>query len=441
MGEVTRQAADDGLCYVAPHEARRAGEITPDQQRVLEEVNRRVAARQSVEEMVDFLFEQTRELCPCDRVAVAFVEEEGRRVVAHYARALYEPLRLQRGYAEDLLGSSLERIIETGQVRLIGDLEAYLAGHPESRSSRLLLDEGVRSSMTAPLTVDGRVVGLLFRSSRRAFSYDRRHVRIVLSIAERLGQAIEKAHRIELLNQANQAYTEMLGFVSHELKSPVASMAMDASVLADGYLGDLTDRQVAKLRRMQGKAQYLLELVEEYLDLARLESGELTIEPRPGVDLIGEVVEQAIDLVEPQVDEKEMTLVRDWPDGPIEMDCDPRQMRIVAVNLLSNAVKYGRAGGEIRIRAARDAEGVAFCVRNEGRGFTPAQRAKLFRKFSRLDDPELRKQKGTGVGLYTVWRLVRMHGGKVVADAQPDRWAEFTVTLPQPLRQAETDPG
>lgn len=424
------QIADDGLRYVTSDEARRASEITPDQQRVLEEVNRRVAARRSVEEMVDFLFEQTRELCPCDRVAVAFVEEDGRRVVAHYARSLYEPLRLKRGYAEDLLGSSLERIIETGHVRLIGDLVAYLDGHCESRSSRLLVEEGVRSSMTAPLTVDGRVVGLLFRSSRKAFSYDPRHVRIVLSIAERLGQAMEKAHHIELLDQANRAYSEMLGFVSHELKSPVASMAMDASVLAEGYLGELTDRQVAKLRRMQGKAQYLLDLVEEYLDLARLESGELTVEPRAGVDLIGEVIEQAVDLVEAQIDEKGMRLVRDWSDEPIALACDPRQMRIVAVNLLSNAVKYGRSGGEIRLRAAGDGESVTFAVRNEGRGFTPAQRAKLFRKFSRLDDPELRKEKGTGVGLYTVWRLVNMHGGKITADSQPDEWAEFTVRLP-----------
>jgi signal transduction histidine kinase len=70
-------------------------------------------------------------------------------------------------------------------------------------------------------------------------------------------------------------------------------------------------------------------------------------------------------------------------------------------------------------------------VRNEGRGFTPADRDRLFRKFSRLDDPELQKQKGTGVGLYTVWRVVNLHGGRVDAASEPGQWAEFSFRIPQ----------
>ncbi len=102
-----------------------------------------------------------------------------------------------------------------------------------------------------------------------------------MAIAERLSQAVEKAWRIEELEQANYAYTQMLGFVSHELKSPVASMVTDARLLADGYLGDMPPQQKDKLERLIRKGEYLLDLVREYLDLARVEGGELEAAPAP----------------------------------------------------------------------------------------------------------------------------------------------------------------
>ncbi len=399
---------------------------------VLDEVNRRVAAAESVEALIDFLFETTREVCPGDRIALAFVDETGRRVIAHTARASYQPLKLRQGYAEDLQGSSLERIIAEGYIRLIDDLPAYLEAHPHSRSSRLLVAEGVRSSMTCPLAVEGRNVGLFFRSSRQENAYDRSTVRMHLAVAERLGQAVEKAYRIEQLTRANRAYNEMLAFVTHELKSPVASMMMDATVLADGYLGELNDEQRDKLARMQNKGRYLLDLVEEYLSLARLEGGEATLNLKLGVDLRVDVIDPAVDIVRSSIEGKQQEIAIDAPASGPAVKADPAMLKIVLVNLLSNASKYGRQGGAIQLRANSDEEGFSVAVRNEGPGFTPADRDRLFRKFSRLDDPELRKEKGTGVGLYTVWRIVNLHGGRVDAISQPGQWAEFSLGIPQP---------
>ena len=176
-------------------------------------------------------------------------EEEvnsGRRVVAHHARADYQPLHLKAGYAEDLARSSLRKVIASGRPRVINDLPQYLRDHPDSVSTRLIVAEGLHSSMTCPLSVAGRQVGLLFRSSRQAHAYDDHQVRLWQAVAERISQAVEKAYRIEQLDQANRAYMEMLGFVSHELKNPVASMVLDARLLVDGYLGDLTDKQTGK---------------------------------------------------------------------------------------------------------------------------------------------------------------------------------------------------
>ena len=398
---------------------------------VLDRINQRVAAADSVESLIDFLFDTGREVCPCDRIALAFVVDGGRRVVAHYARASYEPLRLKKGYGEQLRGSTLEDIINSGQVRIIGDTRAYLDAKPQSVSTQLICAEQIRSSMTCPLSVDGRNAGLLFRSSRQPFAYGAEQVAFHAAIAERLSQAVEKAWRIEQLAETNKAYTEILSFVVHELKSPVASMIMDAEVLMGGYIGDVSDEQIEKLGRMVAKGKYLLGLVNDYLDLARLEGGELELKASQNVNFVNGVLAPAMDITRPQAEGKSMRILTDLPPTAGSIECDSNLMQIVAVNLLSNAVKYGFESGEIRISVTENADSLEFSVRNEGLGFDEASKAKLFHKFSRLDDPELKKAKGTGVGLYTAWRIVHKHGGTIRADSEKGSWAKFTVTLPR----------
>ncbi|MBN1825838.1 MAG: HAMP domain-containing histidine kinase [Candidatus Eisenbacteria bacterium] len=411
----------------------RLEDFSPAEREILDRINRKIAAAESLESLIDFLFTSTRSLSPCDRIGVAFLEEEGARLSSHVNRASYEPLLLKKGYTEEMAGGSLEAVIRRGAIRIIGDLERYREKRPESRSSRLLLREGVRSNMTCPLRVDDRIVGVLFRSSRTSDAYDDRQARLHLAVAERLSQAVEKTYRIEQLDRANRAYLEMLGFVSHELKSPLASMVMDAAVLGEGGVGDLSPEQKEKIRRMSSKAEYLLSLVGEYLDLSRIEGGELRMRPLPDVDVIADVAEAACAIAEAPLREKGMTLERRYGDGPVRAECDPNLLKIVAVNLVGNAVKYGREGGAVRITVERPANRLVFAVWNEGPGFPEKERPKLFRRFSRIRTPELMKQKGTGVGLYTSWRIVRLHGGRIDADSLEGEWAEFRFEIPQPL--------
>ena len=173
-----------------------AAAFTQDEQDVLDRINRRVASGEQLSDILNFVFEETREIMPCDRIGVSFVEENGKRVVAHWARASYEPLLLAKGYGADLQGSTLEEILESGRIRVIHDLESYLASKSQNQSTKILVKEGVRSSLTGPLLVEGRRVGFLFRSSREANAYSSREVALHLAIAERLSQAVEKAWRI-----------------------------------------------------------------------------------------------------------------------------------------------------------------------------------------------------------------------------------------------------
>ncbi len=396
---------------------------------VLDLVNRKVAAGRSLEEVVDFLFRAARDVCPCDRLGVAFLEEDGRRVVARRAVADYEPLLLSAGWAEDLAATSLGPVLSSETPRVLHDLPSYLDRRPASRSTRLLVEEGVRSSLTARLEVEGRVFGFLFRSARKLRAYDARQADLHLAVSERLAQAVEKAWLLDRLADANAGYLEMLGFVSHELKTPLASLVMDGETILGGYAGSVDDAARTAVERMVRKASYLGRLVKEYLDLARVEQHDLAVRRVP-CDLLADVVEPALDVVQPLLEERGCRLVRDLRADPLPVSLDPELMTVVLVNLLGNAAKYARDGGEVRLGARREGKTLLVAVRNEGPGFRPEERARLFRRFSRLPDPELAGRPGAGVGLYTCRRIVALHGGRIEAESEPGRWAEFRFEVP-----------
>ncbi len=427
------EKASPGIYYLDLAAAVGESDFTPGQRACLQAVKDKVADAPSLDEVMNFLWESTRECIPCERLGLAFISEDGLRLVSNWNKTTYENAYLRQGYGEDLSGSSLEQVITTGRLRVINDLEGYGREHPASISTKLILREGIRSSLTCPLVVQGRRIGVMFRSSREANRYDAPLARLHLAMAGRISQAVEKAWMIERLTEANRSYTEMLGFVSHELKSPLASLLMDAQLFTDGYLGELSDKQRDKIVRMSDKARYLMGLVGEYLDLARLESQDLRINPRPDVHLQTDVIDPAVSIVQAQLDAKHMRLQTDLSPADLRAQLDPDTIKIVLVNLLSNAIKYGNERSAIDLQASRAAGRLQVSVRNEGPGFTHEQKSQLFKKFSRLQSPELLKQKGTGVGLYTCHRLIALHHGRITADSHPGQWAKFTFSIPQPL--------
>lgn len=238
------------------------------------------------------------------------------------------------------------------------------------------------------------------------------------------------AEREERLRALNRSYMETLGFVSHELKSPVAIIVNYAYLLREGRLGELNERQLKAVRAIDSGGGRLVEMVRHYLNLARIENGEL--DPvLADIEVWGEILQPLLDGIDADVKANGMKIECTVPSG-VSVRADRNMLREVFENLLGNAIKYGRSGGAITVSFARTEGETTFTVRNEGAGI-PADRMKnLFQKFSRLEGTEgAKRQKGTGLGLFITRNIVEAHGGRIEAKSREGEWAEFSFSLPR----------
>jgi signal transduction histidine kinase len=231
----------------------------------------------------------------------------------------------------------------------------------------------------------------------------------------------------EELKRVNRNYMEMLGFVAHELKNPLASAIMSLHTVKDGYLGETNSAQRRSLESVGRSLDYFNDMIKNYLDLSRLEKGELEVNKHriPLHDAVTPVLEG----LERELQEKQMVVENRIHEDTF-VAADGNLLKIVYDNLLSNAIKYGRQGGMIVLDAQENNGEVTLGVRNDGEGIPPEKTPLLFSKFGRLDSPAHAGERGTGLGLYICKEIVEKHGGRMWADSKMGEWVKFSFTLP-----------
>ena len=414
-----------------------ADEFNARERALLNRIAEELPSATSISGMMELLNEVLGEGLPGDRLVLFLVREDRNSVYVHWSCEPEGDLTLRDGFEVSLPDKALSLAMAQNKPQIYGDIDRLPLPLPKAHWLELLRQRGARSCLISPLCVNNDCLGLLVQSANKPYAYGYHEIVLLSSVSTRIAQLLLKLTLIDELRATNKAYQEILGFVSHELKNPLAAMVMDSKLLVQGFLGDLTDKQARHINKIITKAQYLLSLIREYLDLSRIESGELVPRVHPDVNFVENVLSQALEMVSGQLEVKQINLELNVPDEPLIVQVDPDLMLIVMINLLGNAAKYGREGGTVRVTVKRTESGFDVRVWNEGPGFPETEKPNLFRKFSRLNQPELRKQKGTGVGLYTVWQILRLHNGRVWAESEPGEWAEFGFAIPQPLPSAE----
>ena len=262
-----------------------------------------------------------------------------------------------------------------------------------------------------------------------------RHEQKLNDAAAQLEQAYKQA------DEKNHAYLEMLGFVTHELKSPLASIVFALGSLRERMLGPLTAEQEATLKACSSSADYLNATIGNFLNLSRIEEGEIRLKLRK-VHIRKEVIDHVTELLRDMAVDNGMQIRCTIPSD-LTLVCDPDLMTSVFQNLVSNAIKYGKPGAGIFVTVTTDqAAGLhTFAVYNEGEGFDIEERNRLFTKFSRFTAENYSTKSGTGLGLFVTKNIVERHGGTICADSMPGWWARFTFTLPVHMPLPEDPEG
>jgi len=228
--------------------------------------------------------------------------------------------------------------------------------------------------------------------------------------------------------EADRAKTEFISTVSHELRTPMTSIKGYVDLLLLGSAGPLSEMQRRFLQIVKSNADRLKLLVDDLLDISRIESGRLQLDLRP-VPLEA-AVEAVVASLKARLDEKNQRLELDLPAFLPPVQADKDRLIQILMNLVSNAHKYTPEGGQIRIRACVEGEAVHVAVSDTGIGIPPEALPRIFERFYRVDDPRVQETPGTGLGLSIVKALVEMHGGRIWVESEVGRGSTFHFTIP-----------
>jgi len=230
----------------------------------------------------------------------------------------------------------------------------------------------------------------------------------------------------EAAESADRLKSAFLATMSHELRTPLNSIIGFTGVLAQELAGPLNPEQKKQMGMVRGSANHLLELINDVLDLSKIEAGQLQV-AREAVELRA-VADRVVESVRPLALRKGLALECEVP-GPLQVTSDRRRVEQILMNLLGNAIKFTEAG-EIRLRVVAGPEAVRIEVRDTGIGIAPGDLELLFRPFFQIDTGLTRKYVGTGLGLSICRRLCDLLGGAITAESTPGLGSTFTVTLP-----------
>jgi len=219
------------------------------------------------------------------------------------------------------------------------------------------------------------------------------------------------------LASLNKNYSDLVGFVTHELKGMIASAVLNVYSVKEGFLGPVTEAQKKALNSVGRNLDNLAYTVRNFLNLSRFEKGELAVE-KTDILLKQNVLEPAIELFSQQAAAKQMQII-DQVDSGLTLKADFELLKIVANNLIRNAIKYGAAGGRVMISAREEVDRVEVEVYNDGTPISAEDLDKLFKKFSKINDDRSGKEKGTGLGLYIVKQIIEKHNGTIRVEPRP----------------------
>lgn len=402
--------------------------------RKFEEINRLTSVTEKInsgivlDEVLNYTFEAFRDIIPYNRIGFALLEDDGALLKARWARADYNDFLITQGYSCRMEGSSLQFIIETGKPRIINDLEQYMHDHPNSDSTKRVVQEGIKSSLTCPLIAMNKPIGFIFFSSCEKNTYQEAHVEIFQQIAGHLSVIAEKSRMYERMIELNDLKNKFLGIAAHDLRSPLAVIHSNADLLKEGFFGDITQDQSGMIDSIRHSCQNLICLIDELLDVSALESGKLDLKIQR-VEL-GEFFNHCYVVNHHLARSKQIQLHLSLSNDLKEADFDRNRINQVLNNFISNAVKFSHPETMITVTVEKVDDMLQVAVTDEGQGISKDNFDKLFHFFSKADVLPTEGEASTGLGLAIAKKFIEAHGGAVWVNSEVGVGTTFYFKIP-----------
>jgi signal transduction histidine kinase len=363
------------------------------------------------------------------------LERRARRLLEERARNLYD-LTMEQSRIRTIINCMADGVLVTNR-----DLEVVL--HNPALMRLLELPSGLEGpGALSDYIADGSLVeglrSLLEKAGTetelisRELSKGKVHLRALSAPIhgpewEVLG-SVTVFHDVTRFKQLDEMKSNFVHMVSHELRSPLASIKQQITVILDGLAGDLTERQRGLLGRSEDKIQNLLELINNLLDVAKIESGH-GMEQQVAMRL-EDVLRETMELIGERAANQNVALRLDVNSGLPLIQADPRSMEEVFTNLVSNAVNYSPEGGMVTVSAVPHGNYLEVLVSDTGIGIDAEELPKIFDKFYRVKHPKTRQVIGTGLGLSIVKGIIESHRGSVEVESEPGKGTTFRILLP-----------
>lgn len=389
----------------------------------------RINAGLVLEEVLDAIFDTFRPLIPYHRMGFALLEQEERVVRNAWSRSDSDNLQIPPGFCTALETTSLGALLASSTPRILNDLVEYLEEHPSSLTTRRIVAEGMRSSLTCPLRAMGRNLGFLFFSSMAPGTYRDAHTGLFMEIAGQVALALEKGRLYEQLLRLNEEKNRFLGMAAHDLRNPIAVVQGYLRLVLAEAAGQVSPAQRRLLEKVEQSSHKMLSLVNDLVDLSAIEAGRINLEPEAVA--LSPYLEDQAETASLLAQAKGIGLTRAFPGNLPTVTLDPRRFSQVLDNLLSNAVKFSQPGTTITLGAEALKDKVRIFVRDEGPGLPPEDVDTIFGGFARGSNRPTGGESSTGLGLAITRRIVEAHGGKIAVRSQVGSGSTFTVTLPR----------